>query len=85
MHEKGTNRVGNLLIKNESYERFEAWMKDVLERLYKKKARYSVVEILREIGTVLSTTSADERPHLLLASIGVSPFPTMKFHGLKSG
>ena len=53
LYEKGTNRVGNLLIKNESYEKFEAWIKDVLEKLYKKKNRYSVVELLREIGLLL--------------------------------
>ncbi|MEM5792755.1 MAG: deoxyhypusine synthase family protein [Candidatus Aenigmatarchaeota archaeon] len=53
LHEKGTNRVGNLLIKNESYERFEAWMKDTLEKLYKKKNRYSVNELLKEIGLLL--------------------------------
>ncbi len=53
LYEKGTNRVGNLLIKNESYERFEAWMKDTLAKLYEKKKRYSVVELLREIGLML--------------------------------
>ncbi len=53
LYEKGTNRVGNLLIKNESYEKFESWMKDTLEKLYKKKNRYSVVELLREIGLLL--------------------------------
>jgi len=53
LYEKGTNRVGNLLIKNESYERFEAWMKDTLDKLYEKKKRYSVTELLREIGLLL--------------------------------
>jgi len=53
LYEKGINRVGNLLIKNESYEKFEAWIKDVLKKLYKKKKRYSVVELLREIGFLL--------------------------------
>ncbi|OGI15951.1 deoxyhypusine synthase [Candidatus Micrarchaeota archaeon RBG_16_49_10] len=53
LHEKGTNRVGNLLIKNESYERFEAWTRNMLEKLYAKKKRYSVVELLREIGLLL--------------------------------
>jgi deoxyhypusine synthase len=53
LYEKGTNRVGNLLIKNESYERFEAWMKDALVKLYKKKKRCSVVELLKEIGLML--------------------------------
>ncbi|NCN39136.1 MAG: deoxyhypusine synthase [Candidatus Aenigmarchaeota archaeon CG_4_10_14_0_8_um_filter_37_24] len=53
LHEKGTNRVGNLLIKNESYERFEAWIKSALEKLYQKKNRWPVVELLKEIGLML--------------------------------
>jgi len=53
LHEEGTNRVGNLLIKNESYERFEAWMKSSLERIYKKKGRHSGSELIREIGFML--------------------------------
>jgi len=54
LHEKGTNRVGNLLIKNESYEKFEAWMKENLEKLYKKKSKYSVTDLLKEIGFLLN-------------------------------
>jgi len=53
LYEKGTNRVGNLLIKNESYEKFEAWINNVLKNLYEKKKRWSVVELLREIGVLL--------------------------------
>ena len=53
LYEKGTNRVGNLLIKNESYEKFEAWINDTLKKFYKKKKRWSVVELLREIGLLL--------------------------------
>lgn len=52
-HEKGMNRIGNLLIRNESYERFESWMKDALTKLYEKKNRYSVTELLREMGFLL--------------------------------
>jgi len=50
LHEKGTNRVGNLYITNESYCNFESLMLPILERLYKKKARWPVSEMLREIG-----------------------------------
>lgn len=53
LHEKGTNRVGNLLIKNESYEKFEAWVNNALKKIYKKKKRWSVVELLKEIGLML--------------------------------
>ena len=53
LYEKGTNRVGNLLIKNESYEKFEAWINNVLKNLYNKKKRWSVVELSKEIGLLL--------------------------------
>lgn len=50
LHEKGTNRVGNLYITNESYCNFESLMLPILEKLYKKKARWAVSEMLKEIG-----------------------------------
>jgi deoxyhypusine synthase len=53
LHEKGMNRVGNLLIRNESYEKFEAYILEVLSKLYQKKNRYSVSEMLKEIGLML--------------------------------
>jgi deoxyhypusine synthase len=58
LHEKGTNRVGNLLIKNVSYEKFEAWMKFTLEKLYEKKNRWSVSELLKEIGFMLKDNNS---------------------------
>ena len=54
LHEQGINRVGNVLIKNESYMRFEDWINPVLEQLYQKQKRWSVSEMLREIGLLLS-------------------------------
>ncbi|MBU5689781.1 MAG: deoxyhypusine synthase [Candidatus Aenigmatarchaeota archaeon] len=53
LHEKGINRVGNLLIRNESYEKFESYMLDVLRKLYEKQNRYSVTEMLKEIGLMI--------------------------------
>ncbi|MEJ2267712.1 MAG: deoxyhypusine synthase family protein [Nanoarchaeota archaeon] len=50
MHEKGQNRIGNLSIRNESYMKFEDWMKKVLQKIYDKKKRISCWELLREIG-----------------------------------
>ncbi|MEO0282123.1 MAG: deoxyhypusine synthase [candidate division WOR-3 bacterium] len=64
LHEKGINRVGNLLIRNESYEKFESYMLDILRKLYEKKNRYSVTEMLREIGLMLN----DENSILYQAS-----------------
>ena len=53
LHEKGINRVGNLLIKNESYMNFEDWITPVLDQLYTKQPRWAVSEMLREIGLIL--------------------------------
>ncbi len=54
LHEKGVNRVGNLLIRNESYERFESLMESFLSKAYKIKHRMSVAELLRFIGSQLN-------------------------------
>ncbi|MAG38576.1 deoxyhypusine synthase [Candidatus Woesearchaeota archaeon] len=53
LHEQGVNRVGNLLIKNESYMNFEDRVMPILKKLYKKKKRWAVSEMLREIGLML--------------------------------
>jgi len=50
LYEKGINRVGNLYIKSESYTKFEDLMKPMLKKLYEKKPRWAVSEMLREIG-----------------------------------
>tara|TARA_Y100000310_G_scaffold246828_1_gene252245 strand:- start:4884 stop:5855 length:972 start_codon:yes stop_codon:yes gene_type:complete len=54
LHEKGENRVGNLIIRNESYMKFEDWIIPVLKKLYNKKKRWSVSELLKEIGLELA-------------------------------
>ena len=53
LYEKGLNRVGNLAISNESYAKFEDIMKPMLMKLYEKKKRWSVSDLLREIGLLL--------------------------------
>jgi len=53
LHEKGVNRVGNLFVTNESYCRFEDIISPMLDKIYKKKARWPVSELLREIGLML--------------------------------
>jgi len=53
LHERGMNRVGNLLIPNDSYVKFESSIKPMLKKLYKKQKRWSGVELLREIGLML--------------------------------
>jgi deoxyhypusine synthase len=53
LHEQGINRVGNILINNESYMNFEDWINPVLTRLYEKQKRWTVSELLKEIGLQL--------------------------------
>jgi deoxyhypusine synthase len=53
LHEQGVNRVGNILINNESYMNFEDRIMPILDKLYKKKARWAVSDMFREIGLML--------------------------------
>ena len=53
MHEKGENRIGNLLIRNESYMKFEDKMSEFLAIIYAKKKRIDVSELLKEFGLLL--------------------------------
>ncbi len=55
LHERGENRVGNLLIRNESYMKFEDLMSEYLEKIYEKKARVSSSELLYELGLMLES------------------------------
>jgi len=54
LHEKGENRVGNLVIRNESYMKFEDKMNELLEKIYQKQKRICVSDLLREIGLMLN-------------------------------
>ena len=54
LHEQGVNRVGNIFINNQSYMNFEDFMLPTLDKLYKKKKRWPVSELLREIGLMLN-------------------------------
>ncbi|MCR4284723.1 MAG: deoxyhypusine synthase family protein [archaeon] len=58
LHERGENRVGNLVIHNESYMKFEDKMSDLLLKVYEKKKRISSSELLREIGLMLDDESS---------------------------
>lgn len=53
LHENGVNRVGNLMVTNESYSNFEDLMLPMLSKLYEKKKRWAVSEMLAEIGLML--------------------------------
>lgn len=54
LYERGTNRIGNLFITNKSYERFEELINGMLKKLYEKKKRWPVSDMLKEIGTMLN-------------------------------
>ncbi len=54
LYEEGLNRVGNLLIRNESYGKFEDLMNGILKKLYDKKKSWPVSEMFHEIGLMLN-------------------------------
>lgn len=58
LHEQGINRVGNLLIKTESYMNFESLVDRILKKLYEKQNRWAVSDMLREIGLMLDDESS---------------------------
>jgi deoxyhypusine synthase len=53
LHERGENRVGNLVIRNESYMKFEDKMNEILEKIYSKNPRISVSDLLKEVGLLM--------------------------------
>ena len=53
LHERGENRVGNIVIHTESYMKFEDKISEILEKIYKKKHRISSSDLLYEIGLQL--------------------------------
>ena len=53
LHERGENRVGNLIIRSESYMKFEDKMTEYLTKIYEKKKRLPVSELLTELGLLL--------------------------------
>lgn len=58
LYEKGVNRVGNIFITNESYGRFEDSIMPMLDKLYKKKQRWTVSEMLKEIGLMINDSNS---------------------------
>ena len=53
LHERGENRVGNLIIRSESYMKFEDKMNGYLLKIYEKQKRISTSELLKEIGLLI--------------------------------
>ncbi len=53
LHEHGKNRVGNILVSNESYALLEDEMRWMLRKVYEKNKRPGTSELLRELGLML--------------------------------
>jgi len=58
LHEQGKNRVGNLVIRNESYMKFEDKMGEWLHKIYAIKKRISSSELLHELGLLINDESS---------------------------
>ena len=58
LHEQGINRVGNILVNNESYMHFEDLIMPMLDKLYAKQKKRTVSDLLREIGLMLDDKSS---------------------------
>jgi len=64
LHERGENRVGNIIIHTESYMKFEDKMNEILTKIYEKwkasegNARISSSELLHEIGLQLDSENS---------------------------
>jgi len=50
LHQKGVNRIGNILVPNDRYEYLETFMKEVYEELYSSGKMTSPSAIARKIG-----------------------------------
>jgi len=54
LHERGENRVGNIIIRSESYMKFEDKITKYLSLIYKKKKQIPASELLHELGLLLN-------------------------------
>lgn len=68
LHEKGENRIGNIVIRTESYMRFEDLMSEFLGKIYESKKRISSSELLKEIGLMLGKFEGKENSILYQAA-----------------
>jgi deoxyhypusine synthase len=50
LHEKGMNRIGNLIITSDTYTKFEGFISRLLKEIYKEKKRITVSSLLKQIG-----------------------------------
>lgn len=58
LHERGENRVGNIVIHTESYMKFEDKISEILEKIYERKKRISSSDLIYETGLQLNDESS---------------------------
>lgn len=58
LNEKGINRVGNILIKNEAYMHLEDYMQELFLELYQKQKVWTPSELFKAIGLKLNDESS---------------------------
>jgi len=68
LHEEGTNRLGNVLIKNECYEFLEKKIHPVFEQLYKKEKITGPSAIAKAIGESMNADKGGEGSFLYWCS-----------------
>ena len=68
-HERGLNRVGNILINTQSYMKLENKIVQILKKLNEKKSKWTPSEMFREIGLMLN----DKNSFLYQAAINNVP------------
>jgi deoxyhypusine synthase len=54
LYERGENRVGNILITNDQYQKLEEKIRNLLFDIYKEKKSLTISELLKEIGLRLN-------------------------------
>lgn len=54
LYERGENRVGNILITNDQYQKLEAKIRNLFLDIYREKKVLTISELLREIGLRLN-------------------------------
>ncbi len=58
LHEKGHNRVGNIIVTNDSYMKFEGVMKKMIDKIVEEKSELTIVEFLDKLGSQLEDTNS---------------------------
>ncbi len=58
LHEKGSNRIGNLIITNESYARFESAINPIIKEIYEKNKTPTPSEFINFMGSKIKDNNS---------------------------